>query len=127
MPFPIHDKLVIAVASSALFDLRQSDAVHRQYGTEIYRKYQRDMQRNMLNPCVAFTFIRPLLKLNSSHDPNDQPVEVILLSRNDPDTGLRVFKTIEHYGLNISRGAFLSGGAPHRYINAFCASLFLSA
>jgi 5'-nucleotidase len=54
-------------------------------------------------------------------------VEVILLSRNDPDTGLRVFKTIEHYGLNISRGAFLSGGAPYRYIDAFCASLFLSA
>jgi len=127
MPFPIHDKLVIAVASSALFDLRESDAVYREKGTEAYRRRQRDNEHKILNPGVAFPFIRRLLKLNSSHDPNDQPVEVILLSRNDPDTGLRVFNTIEHYGLDISRGAFLSGGSPHRYINAFCASLFLSA
>src|SRR5262249_48490382 len=127
MPFPIHDKLVIAVASSALFDLRESDAVYREKGTEVYRKYQRDNECKILNPGVAFPFIRRLLKPNSSRDPNDQPVEVILLSRNDPDTGLRVFKTIEYYGLDISRGAFLSGGAPYRYINAFCASLFLSA
>lgn len=127
MPFPIHDKLVVAMASSALFDLRESDAVYREQGADIYRQYQRDNEHKILKPGVAFSFIRRLLKLNSAHNPEDQPVEVILLSRNDPDTGLRVFKTIEHYGLNISRGAVLSGVAPYRYINAFCASLFLSA
>ena len=73
MPFPIHDKLVIAVASSALFDLRESDAVYREKGTEVYRKYQRDNECKILDPGVAFPFIRRLLKLNSSHDPNDQP------------------------------------------------------
>ena len=127
MPYPIHDKLVVAIASSALFDLRESDAVYREQGAEAYRDYQRASENDVLNPGVAFPFIRRLLNLNSQHDQGDQPVEVILLSRNDPDTGLRVFKSIERYGLQISRGAFLSGAPPYRYINAFCASLFLSA
>jgi 5'-nucleotidase len=67
-----------------------------------------------------------LLSLNGS-SPDDQLVEVVLLSRNDPDTGLRVFKSIQAHDLNITRGAFLSGGAPYRYVKAFNASLFLSA
>jgi 5'-nucleotidase len=127
MPFPIEHKLVVAVASSALFDLRESHAIYLGQGTEVYRKYQRENENRILSPGVAFPFIRRLLNLNSPDDLNDQPVEVILLSRNDPDTGLRVFKSIQHYSLNISRGAFLSGTPPYRYINAFNASLFLSA
>lgn len=126
VPYPIDAKLVIAVASSALFDLSESDAIFREHGEERYRAYQREHQDNVLKQGVAFPFIRRLLSLN---DPNeiDQPVEVILLSRNDPDTGLRVFNSIQSYGLAITRGAFVTGRAPYRYAAAFNASLFLSA
>jgi 5'-nucleotidase len=126
MPYPIEKKLVIAIASSALFDLKESDEVFRKEGPEKYRGFQRAHQNDALKPGVAFPFIKRLLNLNGSEVAN-QPVEVILLSRNDPDTGLRVFKSIEAHGLNITRGAFLRGRPPHRYIKAFNASLFLSA
>jgi 5'-nucleotidase len=126
MSYPLEDKLVIAVASSALFDLSESDRIFREQGTEAYREYQRAHQEDILKPGVAFPFIRRLLSLNGP-TPEDQPVEVILLSRNDPDTGLRVFKSIEAHKLDITRGAFLRGRAPYRYVKAFNASLFLSA
>jgi 5'-nucleotidase len=126
LPYPIESKLVIAVASSALFDLRASDAVFRERGEEPYRAYQREHQDVVLDPGVAFPFIRRLLALNGA-EVTDPPVEVILLSRNDPDTGLRVFNSIQSYGLAITRGAFVTGKAPYRYAAAFNASLFLSA
>jgi 5'-nucleotidase len=126
LPYPIESKLVIAVASSALFDLRESDAVFQGQGEEPYRAYQREHQDDVLQPGVAFPFIRRLLSLNGS-DPSDQPVEVILLSRNDPDTGLRVFNSIQSHGLTITRGAFVTGKPAYRYAPAFNASLFLSA
>ena len=77
-------------------------------------------------PGVAFPFIKRLLSLNRPME-SDEPVEVILLSKNDPDTGLRVMNSIEHYKLPISRAAFLRGGDPFRYLQAFNAALFLSA
>lgn len=126
MTYPIESKLVIAIASSALFDLRESDAVFQRDGEERYRQYQREHQDNVLAPGVAFPFIRRLLSLNAATE-GDQPVEVILLSRNDPDTGLRVFNSIQSHGLAITRGAFVTGKSPYRYAAAFNASLFLSA
>ena len=126
MPFPIEDKLVVAVASSALFDLTESNAVFVEKGAEVYRAYQRRMEGEALAPGVAFSFIRRLLTLNRP-DEGDEPVEVVLLSRNDPDTGLRVMNSIQAHGLPISRAVFVSGGDPFRYIEAFNASLFLSA
>ena len=111
MPYPIESKLCIAVASSALFDLAESDAVFRQRGEDAYREYQREHQDDVLRPGVAFPFIRRLLSLNGSDD-GDQPVEVILLSRNDPDTRLRVFNSIQAHSLGITRGAFVTGRAP---------------
>lgn len=125
MPYPIEQKLVVAVSSGALFNLAESDRVFRELGLERYRQYQRERQEDVLAPGVAFPFVRRLLALNA-HDP-DQPIEVILLSRNDPDTGLRVFRSIEHHQLGISRAAFLNGRSPHRYIRAYNASLFLSS
>jgi 5'-nucleotidase len=125
MPYPLEDKLVIAVASSALFDLSECDRIYRDQGTEAYREFQRKHQDDALKPGVAFPFIRRLLALNGT-DANDQPVEVVLLSRNDPDTGLRVMNSIEAHSLGITRAAFLRGRPPHRYIGAFSASLFLS-
>lgn len=126
MAYPIDEKLVISIASSALFDLKESDMVFRQEGPEKYKDFQRLHQSDILKPGVAFPFIKRLLSLNGN-TPGDQPVEVILLSRNDFDTGLRIFKSIEAHGLSITRGAFLRGRSPHRYIKAFNASLFLSA
>ena len=126
MPFEIKDKLVIAVASSALFDLSKSDEVFRKKGFESYRRFQRQNQDVPLEKGVAFPFVRRLLNINHRF-PVRKPVEVVLLSKNDPDTGLRVFNSINHYGLEIIRAGFLNGKSPIQYIPAFNASLFLSA
>jgi 5'-nucleotidase len=126
MPFLIEQKLVVAVASSALFDLSESGRVFVEQGERAYREHQRQHESEILKPGVAFPFIKRLLSLNRPAE-KDEPVEVILLSRNDPDTGLRVMNSIEHYGLPISRAAFLRGADPFQYLNAFNASLFLSA
>ncbi|MBF7140825.1 MULTISPECIES: 5'-nucleotidase [Pseudomonas] len=126
MPYPIEKKLVIGVASSALFDLSESNEVYLNEGVEAYRLHQ---QRNADQPFdrgVAFPFIRRFLSLNTGFSAQ-APVEVVLLSRNSPETGVRVFRSIRHYGLDISRAAFMTGRSPHEYIPAFNASLFLSA
>lgn len=122
----LQGKLVVAVASSALFDLTESDRVFREQGEEAYRGHQRERETDVLDLGVAFPFIRRLLSLNGT-DPADQPVEVVLLSRNDPDTGARVFHSIAAHGLNIERAVFTKGKAPWRYVESFGASLFLSA
>jgi 5'-nucleotidase len=117
---------VIAVASSALFDLTKSDRVYQERGVEEYRRFQREHEKEVLAPGVAFSLIKRLLALNGPIN-GDRVVEVILLSRNDPDTGLRVFNSIQHYHLEISRAVFVSGRDPFRYLGAFNAVLFLSA
>jgi 5'-nucleotidase len=127
MPYPIDKKLVIAVASSALFDLSKSDKVYRERGVAAYRNYQRRTENVKLGPGVAFPLVRRILHLNEGTSEADAPVEVVLISRNDPDTGLRVMNSIEEYGLRISRAIFVGGGNPFRYMNALNASLFLSA
>lgn len=125
MPYDLANKLVIGLASSALFDLSESDAVFRNDGEKKYRKYQRDKENIPLKRGVAFPFIRRLLSLNQINDEN-HPVEIILLSRNDPDTGLRVMNSIRTYNLDITRAMFLQGRSPHRYIQPLSISLFLS-
>lgn len=125
--YDLEQKLVIGLASSALFNLEESDKVFRTQGELAYREYQRQHENTPLEPSVAFPFIQRLLSLNNIF-PHDKPfVEVILLSRNDPDTGLRVMNSIEHHNLNIRRAIFLQGRTPHKYIDALNISLFLSA
>jgi 5'-nucleotidase len=126
MPYPIEQKLVIAVASSALFDLSNSDRVFREQGEKAYRKYQQTHLTKPLRKGVAFPFVKRFLSVNQKF-PEQCPVEVVLLSRNSVITGKRVFHSIHHHGLNISRAAFLEGKSPYAYIPAFNASLFLSA
>lgn len=123
MPYLIEEKFVVAVASSALFDLSESDKVFRESGEDTYREYQREHENDILATGVAYPLIKRLLSINNTEE---QPVEVVLLSRNDPDTGLRVFKSIEHYELPISRAALVTGRNPFQYLEAFNASLFLS-
>ncbi|MAL40646.1 5'-nucleotidase [Thalassospira sp.] len=126
MAYDLTNRLVIGLSSSALFDLKDSDKVFRNEGEQVYREYQRQHQDTPLNKGVAFPFIRRMLTLNELRK-GDALVEVILLSRNDPDTGLRVMNSIEHYGLDITRAMFLQGKSPHAYIPAFDIELFLSA
>ncbi len=123
--YPIDQKLVIAVSSSALFDLSESDKVFREQGEKAYRDFQETHLEDVLGKGVAFPFIRRFLSLNDRF-PDLKPVEVVLLSRNSTTTGRRVFRSIQHYNLDITRAAFLTGSSPFPYIPAFNASLFLS-
>lgn len=124
MAYTLNNKLVVAVASSALFDLKESDAVFQKDGEDKYREYQRENENNTLSTGVAYPLVKRLLALNAEDE--DTLVEVILFSKNDPDTGLRVFKSIEHYKLPITRAVFVTGRNPFSYMNAFNVSLFLS-
>ena len=118
--------LVIGVASSALFDLAESDAVFREQGEEQYRAYQREHLDDVLAPGVAFPFIRRLLGLNDLSE-EQRLVEVVILSRNDPETGMRVMRSVAHHGLDITRAIFMQGRAPYRFMKPLRMSLFLSA
>ena len=118
--------LVIGVASSALFDLEESDAVFREQGEERYREYQREHLDDVLEPGVAFPFIRRLLDLNDLSE-RERLVEVVILSRNDPETGMRVMRSVKRHGLDITRAIFMQGRAPYRFMKPLRMSLFLSA
>jgi len=118
-------KLVVGISSRALFDLRASHRVFETQGLAAYADYQVAREDQYLQPGVAFPLVRKLLALNE--DSIDHPrVEVILLSRNSADTGLRIFNTIEHFGLHIERAAFTNGESPWKYMEAFGADLLLS-
>ncbi|MHB1397678.1 MAG: 5'-nucleotidase [Trichloromonadaceae bacterium] len=119
-------KLVVAISSRALFDLDESHAVFEQEGLEAYCRYQIAHEESLLDPGVAFPLVHKLLALNDP-DPSNPRVEVILLSRNSADTGLRVFNSIKEHQLRITRAAFTEGASPYRYAQAFGAQLFLSA
>jgi len=119
-------RLIVAISSRALFDLSESHALFEQEGLEAYRAYQMTHENDLLAPGIAFPLVRKLLKLNDPA-PAAPRVEVILLSRNSADTGLRIFNSIEHYGLDIARAAFTSGASTSPYVHSFGANLFLSA
>lgn len=126
MPFDTTNKLVIAVSSRALFDLDESNQIFEQKGEQAYMDYQWDHRGDKLEKGVAFPFIKRLLQFNGSEE-TDNPVEVIVLSKNDPFSGWRFFKSCEHYNLNITRGVFTTGRDPFPYMDAFDCCLFLSA
>src|SRR6202795_863426 len=125
MPKPtLADKLVVAISSRALFDLTESHRIFVEQGVDAYQRYQIEHEDEFLAPGPAFALVKKLLRLNR---PDKQYVEVILLSRNSADTGLRVFNSIKHYGLDITRAAFTKGEPTSRYVPAFGSQLFLSA
>ena len=116
--------LTVAISSRALFDLEDSNRVYVEQGLEAYRKYQIAHEDEPLEPGEAYPFVRKLLNINVLLE--RARVEVILLSRNSADTGLRIFNSIKSHGLNISRAAFCGGERPYRYVQAFKCDLFLS-
>jgi 5'-nucleotidase len=120
----LADKLVVAISSRALFDLTESHRVYTEAGVDAYQRYQIEHEEQMLAPGPAFVLVNKLLRLNRA---DKQYVEVILLSRNSADTGLRVMNSIYHHGLDITRAAFTKGEPTSRYVPPFGAQLFLSA
>lgn len=126
MPYDLRNMLVVGVASSALFDLSAADAVFREEGEDTYREYQETHIADALEPGVAFPFIQRLLSLNDLSTESAPLVEVIVLSRNDPETGLRVMRSVAHHGLAITRAIFMQGRSPYEYMGALNMSLFLS-
>ena len=118
--------MVVAISSRALFDLRESHRVFEEQGVDAYCHYQIEHENQLLEPGVAFPLVRKLLRLNELGNKRER-VEVILLSRNSADTGLRVFNSIQEHGLPITRAAFTSGNSPFRYVEPFGADVFLSS
>ena len=121
----LGDKLVIAISSRALFNLDASHEVYEKDGLEAYSRYQIEREEEPLERGEAFPMVQKLLRVNQLLG-GEQRVEVILLSRNSADTGLRIFNSVQHYELQIQRAAFCGGESPYRYISAFGAHLFLS-
>ena len=120
-------RLVVGISSRALFDLDESHSVYEKKGVGAYRKHQIDNENTRLEPGSAFHLVRKLLNLNQKASSKDKLVEVVLLSRNTADTGLRIFNSIEEYDLDITRAAFCGGRSPFSYIEPFGCNLFLSA
>ncbi|MEH6590249.1 MAG: 5'-nucleotidase [Halioglobus sp.] len=125
MPSQMNNKLVLAISSRALFNLDESHKVYEENGLDAFSQYQIEREEDPLQPGEAFPLVQKLLRLNERLG-DESRVEVVLLSRNSADTGLRVFNSIQHHNLAISRAAFCGGESPWRYINAFGCHLFLS-
>ena len=117
--------LKIGITSRALFDLDASHLVFTNDGLEAYKEHQISQENIPLNPGEAFTLVKKLLNLNDLYK-GENLVEVMLLSRNTADTGLRIFNSIQHHGLDIKKAAFCGGNSPHVYAKSFKADLFLS-
>src|SRR5690606_39962277 len=98
--------LTVAISSRALVDLEESNSLFEAQGIDAYAEHQRSREDDVLEPGIAFPLVRKLLALNEGAPAQAPRVEVILLSRNSSDTGLRVFNSIQHHGLAISRATF---------------------
>lgn len=126
MPYDLSDKLVIGISSRALFNLEQENEIYEKQGVDAYATYQRENEDAPLVPGTAFPLVQALLNLNALI-PDRRLVEVVVISRNTPDTGLRAFNAIESHHLDISRAAFAGGRESiSEYLHAFEVDLFLS-
>lgn len=124
MALSLDDKLVIGVSSRALFDLEEENKIFEEQGLEAYSKYQAEHENDILKPGTAFPLVKALQKLNAD---GRYLTEIIIMSKNSSDTSLRIFNSIEHYGLDISRAALVGGASISPYLGAFKTDLFLSA
>ena len=128
MANPLSGKLVVAISSRALFDFEEENEIFEAgsglHKDRAYMQLQLSRLDQPAKPGVAFSLVRKLLAFNQEAD---KRVEVVILSRNDPVSGMRVFRSAQHYGLQIERGTFNRGEAPWRYLKPLNANLFLSA
>lgn len=127
MPVDLSETLVVGISSSALFDLEEADRVWREQGVAAYRTYMLDREDESLAPGTAMPLVKALLELKARTPDNEAPyAEVVVMSRNSPETGIRVLHTIRHLGLGITRFAFTGGEDLAPYVPAFGVDLFLS-
>lgn len=126
MPFDLSKYFVVGISSRALFDLEAEDRIYKEQGLKAYCEYQLKMEDEILAPGAAYPLVCAIMKLNETA-PEKRRAEVIVMSRNNADTGLRIFKSIQHYELGIVRAAFTSGAPLADYLEAFDVDLFLSA
>ena len=131
MPVSLQDKLVVAISSRALFDFEEENRLFETGDAAAYMALQLDRIDIPAPPGVAFSLIRKLLAFNAPEAPNGQPdsqrVEAVVLSRNDPVSGLRVFRSAQAHGIDVQRGVFTQGRDPFCYLKPLGAHLFLSA
>lgn len=125
MPYPIDKKLVVGVSANALFNLQKEDHIFQEKGITEYRKHQIINKNVLIEKGSAFPFVEHFLEINKVYK-DDKPVEVVILSKNSPETGVRIMNSIREYNLDISRVAFTSGDPPYKYIPAYNVSLYLS-
>ncbi len=124
MAYDLQDKLVIAISSRALFNLEEENTIFDQEGLESYYKHQLKNLDNPLAKGSGFRFVQNLLAINERFD--NKLIEVIILSRNNAATGLRIGRSIEHFNLDIERTGWTAGTPVARYLEAFKVDLFLS-
>ncbi len=124
MAYDLTDRLVVGVSSRALFDLEKENGIFEREGLEAYSRYQQEHENDILRPGIAFPLIKALHNLNCG---GEGLTEIIVMSRNSADTSLRIFNSISHYGLDISRAALVGGKPVTPYLGAFRTDLFLSA
>ena len=125
MPASLDGQLVVAISSRALFDFEEENRLFEAENDRTYMQLQLERLDTAAKPGVAFSLVNKLLAFNQG---SSQPrVEVVILSRNDPVSGMRVFRSAQHYGLSIQRGVFTRGESPWRYLKPLNANLFLSA
>ena len=124
MAASLDGQLVVAISSRALFDFEEENRFFEQSDDRAYMKLQLERLEIPAKPGVAFSLVKKLLAFNHGEAPQ---VEVVILSRNDPVSGMRVFRSAQHYGLPIQRGSFTRGQPPWRYLKPLKANLFLSA
>ena len=122
MPATLHGQLVVAISSRALFDFEEENRVFEASDDRAYMQLQLQRVEEPARPGVAFSLVNKLLAFNDGR----QRVEVVILSRNDPVSGMRVFRSAQHYGLPVQRGVFTRGQPPWRYLRPLAANLFLS-
>ncbi|MBK7503492.1 MAG: 5'-nucleotidase [Polaromonas sp.] len=123
MATTLQGQLVVAISSRALFDFESENEVFEQGDDRAYMDLQLSKLDEPAKPGVAFSLVKKLLAFNTD---NVKRVEVVILSRNDPVSGMRVFRSAQHYGLDILRGSFTRGQSPWRYLKPLHANLFLS-
>ena len=126
MAYDLSAPLVIGISSRALFDLEEENRIFEEQGVPAYEAYQLQHEKEILPKGSAFPLVEAFLGLNKL-SPEGRLVEVIIMSRNSPNTSLRIFHSIEHYGLDICRAALSGGGAIAPYLAPFRTDLFLSA
>jgi 5'-nucleotidase len=124
MPYSVEGKLVVAISSRALFDFEEENRVFERDGEPAYIALQYARLDVPARAGVAFPLVKKLLAFNA---PGQQRVEVVILSKNDPVSGLRVFRSAARAGLSLERGVFTRGRSPYQYLEPLKANLFLSA